>query len=150
MHADEQQAQAQQQLAHNPLLAALYEHVEHNAYNGHDGAEVLRTHHGEEQVVRRDVSQTENLGGDGGADVGAHDDAHCLLQLHDARVDEAHAHDGGGSRAVDQTGDQGADENAHKQVVGQPFQNGLQTAAGQFFQAACHGVHAEEKCCDGT
>ena len=130
VHADEQQAQAQQQLAHNPLLAALDKHVEHNAHNSNAGAKVLRAHHGEKQVVRGDVSQTENLGGDSGADVGAHDDAHGLLQLHDARVDEAHAHDGGGGRAVDQTGDQGADEYAHKQVVGQPFQNGLQTAAG--------------------
>ena len=40
-----------------------------------------------------------NCAGDGSADIGAHDDAHCLLQLHDARVDETDAHDGGGGGA---------------------------------------------------
>lgn len=100
---------------------------------------------GEKQIVRGDVSQAENLGCNGGADIGAHNDTHRLLQLHNTGVDKAYAHDGGGGRAVDQAGDKGADEDAHEQVVGQPFQNGFQPSAGQLLQSACHGGHAKEK-----
>lgn len=48
VHADKQQAQTQQQLAYNPLFAALDKHIEHNAHHCHDGAEILRAHHGRE------------------------------------------------------------------------------------------------------
>ena len=144
-HADEQQAQTQQELAHNFFLAALEKHIEHNAGQGQQRAEILRLHQRENDIIRGDIAQAEDLSGDGGADIGAHNDAHGLLQLHDAGVDEAHAHDGGGGRAVDQSRHQRAHQNAHENIVGELLHNAFQPSAGEFFQSVRHRRHAEEE-----
>ena len=89
--------------------------------------------------------QTQQLSGDGGADVGAHDDADGLAQLHDAGVDEAHHHDGGSRRALDDAGDQSADADGFKDVAGDGFQGFFQFFAGHFLQGIAHGEHAVDE-----
>ena len=54
-----------------------------------------------------------------------HDDAHRLLQLHDARVDETDAHDGGGGGALDQPGDDGPQKDPLEYVAGKTLQDML-------------------------
>ena len=150
VHADEQQAQAQHDLAHNALVPALDEHVEDDAHNRQNGPQEggLQEHH--HDVVRVDITQAQQLRGDGSADVGAHDDAHCLLQLHDARVDETDAHDGGGGGALDQPGDDGPQKDPFEYVAGKTLQDMLQPAAGELLQAVRHGGHTKQERGDGA
>ena len=92
VHADEQHAQAGEDLAHVLKLGLFHKDGQHHAHKGDEGGQLPHVQ-GDEQA------------GDGGADVGAHDDPNRLVQGHHARVDEAHHHDGGGRRGLDDGGD---------------------------------------------
>ena len=131
-------------------MPALDEHVEDDAHNRQNGPQEggLQEHH--HDVVRVDITQAQQLRGDGSADVGAHDDAHCLLQLHDARVDETDAHDGGGGGALDQPGDDGPQKDPFEYVAGKTLQDMLQPAAGELLQAVRHGGHTKQERGDGA
>ena len=80
VHADEQHAQSRQDRADVLDLHALDEYDQR---------------HADKRDERRDGTdiKRDELTGDGGADVGAHDDPYRLGQRHHARVDEAHDHD---------------------------------------------------------
>ena len=83
--------------------------------------------------------------GDGGTDVGAHDDADGLPELEDPGVDQAHHDDGGGRGGLDGAGDQGTQQHSLKDIVGQFFQSLFQAAAREFFQAAAQHGHTVQK-----
>ena len=63
----------------------------------------------------------EQPAGNGGTDVGAHDDADGLAELEDAGVDQAHHDDGGGGGGLDGRGDQSAQQNALEHAAGEAF-----------------------------
>ena len=67
------------------------------------------------------------------------------MQLHDAAVDKADHHNGGGAGALDHGGDAQTQEKALERVVGQFAQNLLQLAAGLLFQRLAHDVHTEQE-----
>ena len=151
LHSDEQKAQPQQDLAHDlPAAAPLKEHEEHDAHRCQQRAQDRGLEQGQKDVVGRNVAQPEELRGDRGADVGAHDNSHSLGQLHDAGIDEAHAHYGGGGGALNQTRDQSAKQDSLEHVAGQSFQNTLQPTAGELLQTVGHGGHAEQEGRDCT
>ena len=145
VHTDKQQAQPQRDLADAALVPAFEELVEEDPQYRQNGPQKGGVEEHEQHVVRLDIPQPQQLSGDGGADVGPHDDAHGLFQLHDAGVDKAHAHNSGCGGALDQSGDHGAQQDTLPDAVGQPLQNMLQPAAGEFLQAVCHGGHAEQE-----
>ena len=149
VHADKEKAQPQDDLPHDAFAPAAQEQIQHNARRSQEGAQYGGLEQQKKQVVGGDIPQAQELCRDGGADIGPHDDADRLLQLHDARVNEADAHDGGGGGALDQSGDQRAQQDTPEHIAGQPFQYALQTAAGQLLQAVGHGGHAEEEGSDG-
>ncbi len=132
VHADEQDAQTGNDLAEVVQLLLLeknnHRHTDKGEQRG-DGADVQRN----------------QLTGDGGADVGAHDDPHRLLQGHHARVDKADNHDGGGRRGLNDGGDTGSHQYAQDAVCGQTFQNAFHLVAGGGFQAVAHHLHAVQE-----
>ena len=80
-----------------------------------------------------------------GADVGAHDDRDGLSEFHDAGVDKAHRHDGGGGRALDDGRNAGAKRQALDGVVGQAFKCFFQVGAGKTLQGDAEQLHSVEK-----
>jgi ABC-type transporter Mla maintaining outer membrane lipid asymmetry ATPase subunit MlaF len=78
---------------------------------------------------------------------GAHNNAHHLVQCHNAGIYKAHGHHGHGAGGLDHGGHAGAQQHALNAVVGHFFQHGLEFAAAHFFQAAAHHIHAKEKEC---
>ena len=146
-HTDEQHAEAQQNLAEVMELPLFGKHEDggadaHGHIGQHGGLEQL---HDDTVLQGTGGIQTQQLSGDGGADVGAHDDAHGLTQVRDAGVDEAHHHNCGCRRTLDDAGDQGADADGLKDVAGNCFQGFFQLFAGHFLQGVAHGEHAVDE-----
>ena len=67
------------------------------------------------------------------------------MQLHDAAVDKADHHTGGGAGALDHGSDAQTQEKALERVVSQFAQDLLQLAAGLLFQRLAHDVHTEQE-----
>ena len=137
VHADEQDAQAGDYVGPVLHLLLIYKHGD-----GH-------THKGDERSHGSDV-QGHQLSGDGGADVGAHDDPHCLLQGHHPGVYESHDHDGGGGGGLDEGRDAGAHQNSDETVGCEPFQNFLHLFACGSLQAVAHHLHSVEEECQAA
>ena len=79
------------------------------------------------------------------ADVGAHDDAHRLSELHDAGIDQANQHDGHGRRGLDGNGDAGAQQQALKGVGGHLAKRFFQLSARQLLEPRGHDMHSVEE-----
>ena len=79
--------------------------------------------------------QRGDLGGDGGADICAHDDGGRLIQSHDARIDKAYDHDGRGGRTLNDGGGDGADADAREFAFGSFIEPAAHAAVRQFFDA---------------
>ena len=95
-HAVHQNGKAHHDAAHIPALLPFGSHDEDDARQGHQGRKVLRLEHVHEDALALDAGEGEDPRGEGGADVGAHDDTDGLAQLHDAGVHKAHQHHGHG------------------------------------------------------
>ena len=67
------------------------------------------------------------------------------MKLHDAAVDKADHHDGGGAGALDDGRNNQAQCEAFEGVVGKTAQDFLKLAARLLFKRFAHGVHAEQK-----
>ena len=145
VHAEDEDGEAHQDSADAALSVVLAGHGHDDAHHGEDEGEVLGFQHLHPYGVTLDAGQTQDPRGDGGADVGAEDDVEGLGEVHDAGVDQADDHDGGGRRGLDGHGDDGAQGQADEGVGGHLFQQKLQLAAGHLFQAAGHDVHAVEE-----
>ena len=89
--------------------------------------------------------QGDDLGGDGGADVSAEDDAQRLGQVHQASVHKAHNHHGYGAGALDDGGDDGANQHAHQAVAGEGFQQLAHLVARGAFEALAQVVHTVQE-----
>ncbi len=67
------------------------------------------------------------------------------MQLHDAAVDEADHHNGGGAGTLDDGRYAQAQKKALDGAVGQLAQDLLKMAAGLFFERLAHDVHTEQE-----
>ena len=85
------------------------------------------------------------LGGDGGTDIGTHDDADGLRQGHKRGVDEADDHHIGGRGALDHQRDRKAHQHGHEPVAGRLFQNDPQLVACGVAKAGGHERHAVQE-----
>ena len=97
-HTDKQHTKTQQDLAKVVQLPLFGKHKQ----AGTNGDRHIRQHRGFQDLHEQTAFhctgtiQAQQLGCYSGADVSTHNDAHGLLQIHDACVDETHHHDSGG------------------------------------------------------
>ncbi len=67
------------------------------------------------------------------------------MQLHDAAVDKADHHNGGGTGRLNDRGYAQAQEKSLDGIIGQLAQDLLQLAASLFLKGFAHDVHAEQE-----
>ena len=124
----------------------LDEHDEDDAQHQRNGRQGIGLEEGEKGAAAGiNVHQTDDLGGDGGADVGAQHNAHRLAHIQDASADQAHRQHNGGGGALDNSGHDGAGQHAQQGILGQFAQELLQRFAGTLLQAIGHDLHAVEE-----
>ena len=147
LHAVHQHGEAHKNGAHVLFLLALGGHGHDHADHGQHQGEILGLEQLHHRAASLDAHQAQQPGGDGGADVGAHDDANRLPQCHDARIYQAHQHDGDCGGGLDHRGDHRSQQHPLHRAGGHAAENALQLAPGQLFQAVGHNIHAvQEKC----
>ena len=144
IHTHHQNGEAHENGTSVLMLALLGEHDEADtdeSQDGHPGIglEPLRPCQGIRAALN--TVQSGEPGGDGGTDIGTHDDTYGLLQQHGTRVDEAHDHNGGGGGGLDDGGDDEAKTQRFKAIGGQIAENGLELASRALFQRVAHDVH---------
>lgn len=103
--------------------------------------------HADKGEERRQHShiQGDQLSGDGGADIGPHNDPYRLPQGHHARVDKAHHHHGRGRGGLDDCSDDRAHQYAQQSVGRELFQYPLHSIARRSLQAGAHHLHPVEE-----
>ena len=144
IHASHEDGEAQEDLAH-ALFTVLAEHEHDNAHKAQQGAPGIGAEHLDKEALALQTGQAQQPGGHGGAHVSAHDDAHRLVQVHQAGVHETNDHDGGGGGGLDHGGDRQAQQKTAQGRGGHLAQNDLQLAAGGLLQVLAHDVHAVEE-----
>ena len=135
--ADEEHAEAQDDradVAHDGL------------FDEHGGDAADEKNH---RRIGREV-EGRDLCGDGGADVGAQDDAEGLREGHEAGRDKADEHHVRGAGALDEQRDQQADRHAGQPVGGDLLQDFTQLVAGGVFEAGGHERHSVQKKSDAA
>ena len=148
-HADqahEQNAKAHADVA-DVLGAALFdEHGQNHADDQCQRGQGIRLEERQDGTAGGvDVHQSDDLGRDGGADVGAQNDAHRLLEVQNARADEANGENNGGGGALDDGGDDGTGEKTQENILGQLTQEVFQGGAGALLEAVAHDLHTVEE-----
>ena len=101
VHAEHQDGKAQEDRAGVLLLVVLCRHGEDHADEGQDRGKRSGLEQLDEKAPAVQTRQAQDPGRDGGADVGAHDDADGLAQGEQTGVYKAHHHDRGGGRTLD-------------------------------------------------
>ena len=145
LHARHQDGEAQKGRAGVPADAALGPQHQQDADEGQDGGEGGGLQELQHQAVPLDAAEAQEPGGDGGADVGAHDDADGLAELHEAGVHEAHHHDGGGGGGLDHRRDAETQQQRPEGAAGHAGEDVFQPGARGLLQGVPHDVHAEEE-----
>ena len=123
----------------------FHEHAEHNAQDGDHGGYRGCRQQRSQTLLPVDIGQTDDPPCDGCADIGSHDDADCLRELHQSGIDEPHHHDGGGTGTLDQGRDDCPQQKPLQGGAGQFVENQFQLVAGHLFQAFAHELHAIQK-----
>ena len=141
VHAGHQNGEAQHNFT-NAALAVLADHIHPDADKAEDRAPGIGVHHLGDEAVTLEAGQRQQPAGDGGADIRAHDHADGLMQLHQAGVDEADRHNGGGTAGLNDGGDGHAEQQAAQGAAGHGGQDSLQLTAGCLLQRFTHQVHA--------
>lgn len=100
---------------------------------------------GEIGHVERETEHGQNPCGDGGADVGAHDDTDGLAQFQEAGVYEADHHDRGGRRALDERGDADTGQDLCEWVGGHGGKDAPHAVAGHFLESVGEETEAEKE-----
>ena len=103
--------------------------------------------HADEQGDQCEVVdlQADQEAGDGGADIGAHDDIDGLAQLEKTCVEKPHHHDGRGGGGLNGARHHQADQHAEQWVGGDPLEQGFEARPRHGFQAFSHELHAEQE-----
>ena len=132
IHPDEQYAQAADDAAEVVALRLFQKHHHRHADKG-------------EERRQHSHIQGDQLSGDGGADIGPHNDPYRLPQGHHARVDKAHHHHGRGRGGLDDCSDDRAHQYAQQSVGRELFQYPLHSIARRSLQAGAHHLHPVEE-----
>ncbi len=97
-----------------------------------------------------EAEQRDQPAGAGGAQVGAEDHPHGLLEAEDAGADETDGRHGGRRRRLDQGGDGGAGEQGRHPAAGEAGQGPPERVAGDRLEPVGHQDHAEQEQPDPT
>ena len=84
VHSEHEDRKPDQNPSHIFSAGAFGGHDHGHAYHGENGREIFRLEQPEPKDVALNAGKGEDPGSEGCADVGAHDDAHRLPELHDA------------------------------------------------------------------
>ena len=145
VHAGEQDAEAQHDLADVLFLGVAQEHIKNAANKRDHRCEGLGLHQGQPQAVAGDIRHADELAGDSRTNVRTHDHAYRLREGHDPGVDKADTDDDRARRRLDDAGDEGAENDALDGGRGQLLQYALHLAARQLLQAGAHDRHAVQE-----
>ena len=131
-NTEEQHTKAQNDLAHM-LNQILFNKEVHNRAN--------------KQNQRGIGGKIEggDLSGDRCANIGTHNDANSLSQIHQSGIDESDHHHVRGRGALDHHRNRQADDHGDNAILCCIFQNDAHLFTGGIFQAAGHDRHAEQK-----
>ena len=144
-HAGKQDAEAQHDLADVLLFGTAQEHIKNAANKRHHRCKGLGLDQGQPETVAGDVRHADQLTGNSRTNVCTHDDAYGLRKGHDAGVDQTDTDHDRAGRGLNDTRDQGAENNCFERRGGQFLQHALHFAAGQLFQTSAHNGHAVQK-----
>ena len=145
-HAGEQYAEADADLAGTFDAALFDKHDEDDADYERRGGEGRGLEDLEDYVAAGlYVHEADDLGGDRGADVGAHDDADGLPERQDTRGEKADGEDDGSRGGLDYGRDQHTGQKARERVSRELLQQDAERVAGAFLEALAHDLHAEEE-----
>ena len=150
VHAREQQAEADHDLADVALFRRFQKHVQNRADERHDRREAVGLAQLEQQAAAGDVRQADQLARDGRADVCAHDDADGLRQLHDARVHEADDDDRRARGRLDDARDDRAQRHRADGGRRETAQNALHLSARDLLKTRAHDAHAVQEQSDAS
>ena len=92
----------------------------------------------------------QNLPRNRGADVGPHNHAYGLGQLHEARVHKTDGHHRGGAAALDEHGDQSPYQHAQKRRAGQHAHEMPQPVPGHQLEGVADELYGIQKDADAT
>ena len=149
VHTGHQDGEAQQDLA-DAALAVLTDHIQPDTDETENGAPGVGVEHLGQEAVALKTRQREQPAGDGGAHVGAHDNADGLVQFHQTGVDEADRHNGGGAAGLNNGGDRHAQQQRPDGAGSHGGEDALQFAAGGLLQRLAHQVHAIQEHSDAA
>ena len=107
------------------------------------------THKEDDGGIGTDI-EGGDLGSDGGSDIGAHDNADGLAQIHQAGIDEADDHNIRRRRALDQHGYGNAHQHGNDPVFCGVLQNDLKTFTAGVTQSCRHDGHTVEEQTDAA
>ena len=145
-HADEQDAEAGENVRDVARAALFREHHNDNAYQNDDVGEIFRLEQIHEQVARAvAAAQTQDLRGDGRTDIRAQDNADRLLERHDACVNKADHHDRRRRRGLNDHRHDHAHDKSGKDVARHFFQSFFQLGTGSALQSLSHCCHAVDE-----
>ena len=117
-------------------------HNEQNTDQSQQGGEILGLEEVDKEVLAFDAGEGQQPRCQGGADIGTHDDADGLSDLHDTGVHQTHQHDRHSGGGLNGDGDAGAQQQTFDGVGSHALEQPLQLAAGHFFQTFGHDRHA--------
>ncbi len=146
LHAEHQDREADQDAAHVFFLRlSLAGHDQRDADSRKDRRKGGWLAEPDPKGIPLDPCERKYPRGDGGSNVGAHDDSHRLGQLHDSGVHEAHHHHRGGRRGLDHGRDSRSQQDSKDLPGRQFFQNIFQSSTGCFGKSRSHGTHTIQK-----
>ena len=82
------------------------------------------------------------MGGDGGTDVGAENYSDCLAEFEDSGVHKPHGYDGGGGGALDEGGQNDAQNYAFPGFARELFEYFREPVARDLFKARAEHMHS--------
>lgn len=144
-HTGEEDTEAQEDFTQGLVLLFFAHHDHENTDDADHRSQGCGLEEHEEEIIRAQIREPEDMGGNGSTDIGAHDNADGLPEFENPGIDQAD-HDHCGSRGgLNGAGNQSTQQNSLEYIVGQFFQSLFQTAAGEFFQAAAQHGHTIQK-----
>jgi len=124
---------------------ALDEHKEDDADDKGDGGKVIGLEEGENSAACLNIHKSDYPCGDGGADVGAHNNADTLTEVQNACANKTHGEDDGGGGTLNDGGDQQTGEQTGDNIAGELAEEVFEGITGALLKAVAHNLHTVEE-----
>ncbi len=124
---------------------ALDEHKEDNADDKGDRSEVVGLEEGKQSAACLDIHKSDYPGGDGGADVGTHNNADTLTEVQNTCANKTHGEDDGCGGTLNDGGDQQAGKKTGDNIAGELAKEVFEGVTGALLKAVTHDFHTVEE-----